>query len=129
MLETEACDVGFRRVEISNGLLKLNGKPLLIRGVNRHAFNGAAGIIAFAIGESGTILEDREIIELRIVIAFGAPVSRAVADHIAIAAGIIAIVTVDGRENIDIGAAFDRGDLAPRRGHHIDAWITRARSG
>ena len=36
VLETEACDVGFRRIEISNGLLKLNGKPLLIRGVNRH---------------------------------------------------------------------------------------------
>ncbi|MCE4179357.1 beta-galactosidase, partial [Escherichia coli] len=30
VLEVEACDVGFRRVEISNGLLKLNGKPLLI---------------------------------------------------------------------------------------------------
>ena len=36
VLEYEACDVGFRRVEIRNGLLKLNGKPLLIRGVNRH---------------------------------------------------------------------------------------------
>jgi len=36
VLDVEACDVGFRRVEISNGLLKLNGKPLLIRGVNRH---------------------------------------------------------------------------------------------
>ncbi len=36
VLEAEACDVGFRKVEISNGLLKLNGKPLLIRGVNRH---------------------------------------------------------------------------------------------
>ncbi len=35
-LESEACDVGFRQVEISNGLLKLNGQPLLIRGVNRH---------------------------------------------------------------------------------------------
>ncbi|VDZ87803.1 beta-D-galactosidase [Lelliottia amnigena] len=36
LLDVEACDVGFRRVEISNGLLKVNGKPLLIRGVNRH---------------------------------------------------------------------------------------------
>lgn len=36
VLEAEACDVGFRKVEISNGLLKLNGKPLLIRGTNRH---------------------------------------------------------------------------------------------
>lgn len=36
LLEVEACDVGFRHVEISEGLLKLNGQPLLIRGVNRH---------------------------------------------------------------------------------------------
>ncbi|MFE8101932.1 beta-galactosidase [Brenneria goodwinii] len=35
-IEAEACDAGFRKVEISNGLLKLNGKPLLIRGTNRH---------------------------------------------------------------------------------------------
>ncbi len=36
VIEVEAYDVGFRQVEISGGLLKLNGKPLLIRGVNRH---------------------------------------------------------------------------------------------
>lgn len=36
LIEAEACDVGFRKVEIENGLLKLNGKPLLIRGTNRH---------------------------------------------------------------------------------------------
>jgi len=36
LLQAEACDVGFRQVEISDGLLKVNGKPLLIRGVNRH---------------------------------------------------------------------------------------------
>ncbi|SCC50655.1 beta-galactosidase [Kosakonia oryziphila] len=36
VLEAEACDIGFRKVEIRNGLLLLNGKPLLIRGVNRH---------------------------------------------------------------------------------------------
>lgn len=35
-METEAFDVGFRKVEIHQGLLKLNGKPLLIRGTNRH---------------------------------------------------------------------------------------------
>jgi beta-galactosidase len=35
-VEVEACDVGFRHVEIHQGLLKLNGQPLLIRGVNRH---------------------------------------------------------------------------------------------
>ncbi|MCZ8856400.1 beta-galactosidase [Escherichia albertii] len=36
LIEAEACDVGFRQVRIENGLLLLNGKPLLIRGVNRH---------------------------------------------------------------------------------------------
>ncbi|MTD39695.1 beta-galactosidase [Erwinia sp. CPCC 100877] len=36
LLEAEAYDVGFRKVEIHQGQLKLNGKPLLIRGVNRH---------------------------------------------------------------------------------------------
>ncbi|MDM2736370.1 beta-galactosidase [Citrobacter sp. Ct235] len=36
LIEAEASDVGFRRVSIENGLLLLNGKPLLIRGTNRH---------------------------------------------------------------------------------------------
>lgn len=36
LIEAEACDVGFRHVSIENGLLLLNGKPLLIRGTNRH---------------------------------------------------------------------------------------------
>ncbi|CAM4164370.1 beta-galactosidase [Serratia silvae] len=36
LIEAEAFDVGFRQIAISNGLLKLNGQPLLIRGVNRH---------------------------------------------------------------------------------------------
>lgn len=36
LIDSEAYDVGFRRVEIKNGLLQLNGKPLLIRGTNRH---------------------------------------------------------------------------------------------
>lgn len=43
LLEAEACDIGFRQVEISDGLLKLNGKPLLIRGVNRHEHHPERG--------------------------------------------------------------------------------------
>lgn len=43
LLEAEACDVGFRRIEIRNGLLLLNGKPLLIRGVNRHEHHPERG--------------------------------------------------------------------------------------
>ncbi|MDX6018928.1 beta-galactosidase [Scandinavium sp. V105_16] len=43
LLETEACDVGFRRVAIVDGLLTLNGQPLLVRGVNRHEHHPQTG--------------------------------------------------------------------------------------
>lgn len=43
LLEVEAHDVGFRKVEIRDGLLCLNGQPLLIRGVNRHEFDPELG--------------------------------------------------------------------------------------
>lgn len=43
LVEAEAYDVGFRQVEISNGLLKLNGQPLLIRGTNRHEHHPEQG--------------------------------------------------------------------------------------
>ncbi|MEX2365238.1 MAG: glycoside hydrolase family 2 TIM barrel-domain containing protein, partial [Pseudohongiellaceae bacterium] len=42
-LDHEAYSVGFRCVEISDGLLKVNGKPLLIRGVNRHEHHPERG--------------------------------------------------------------------------------------
>lgn len=37
-IESEAYNVGFRQVEIKHGQLMLNGKPLLIKGTNRHEF-------------------------------------------------------------------------------------------
>ncbi len=43
LIESEAYSVGFRKVEISNGLLQLNGEPLLIRGVNRHEHHPELG--------------------------------------------------------------------------------------
>ncbi|WP_135455966.1 beta-galactosidase [Vibrio echinoideorum] len=43
LIDCEAYDVGFRRVEITDGLLKVNGKPLLIRGVNRHEHHPELG--------------------------------------------------------------------------------------
>ena len=43
VLDREACRVGFRNVEIDNGLLKVNGKALLIRGVNRHEHHQSKG--------------------------------------------------------------------------------------
>lgn len=43
LLDCEGYDVGFRMVEIKDGLLLLNGKPLLIRGVNRHEHHPERG--------------------------------------------------------------------------------------
>ncbi|MGL5291897.1 MAG: glycoside hydrolase family 2 TIM barrel-domain containing protein, partial [Vibrionaceae bacterium] len=42
-IESEAYAVGFRKVEIKHGQLLLNGKPLLIRGVNRHEHHPTLG--------------------------------------------------------------------------------------
>ena len=42
-LEIEAYYVGFRNIEIIGGLLCLNGKPLLIRGVNKHEHDPVRG--------------------------------------------------------------------------------------
>ncbi|MCX6170653.1 MAG: DUF4981 domain-containing protein [Ignavibacteriales bacterium] len=36
VLEYESSKIGFRKSEIKNGQLLLNGKPILIKGVNRH---------------------------------------------------------------------------------------------
>jgi len=43
LLEVEAFDVGFRKVEILQGQLCLNGKALLIRGVNKHEHDPKTG--------------------------------------------------------------------------------------
>ncbi|WP_442779842.1 beta-galactosidase [Enterobacter cancerogenus] len=59
VVEVEACDVGFRRVEISNGLLKLNGKPLLIRGVNRHEHHPERGQVM----DEATMRRDIELMK------------------------------------------------------------------
>ena len=36
VLDTEACSIGFKTVEVQNGVVLLNGKRLIVRGVNRH---------------------------------------------------------------------------------------------
>ncbi|CNK24568.1 beta-galactosidase [Yersinia intermedia] len=43
LIESEAYDVGFRQVAIHQGLLKVNGKAVLIRGVNRHEHHPQTG--------------------------------------------------------------------------------------
>ena len=43
IIECEACDVGFRTVEIIRGQLCVNGQPVLIRGVNKHEHDPRTG--------------------------------------------------------------------------------------
>lgn len=43
LIEAEAYDVGFRQVAIHQGQLKVNGKAVLIRGVNRHEHHPQTG--------------------------------------------------------------------------------------
>ena len=43
LIETMNHQVGFRKVEISNGLFKINGKPIMFRGVNRHEWDPVRG--------------------------------------------------------------------------------------
>src|SRR3546814_2804653 len=41
--QAESCRVGFRTVTIANGLLRVNGTPLIVRGVNRHEHHPVHG--------------------------------------------------------------------------------------
>ncbi|WED22311.1 beta-galactosidase [Vibrio sp. JC009] len=54
LVDCEAYRIGFRSVEIEDGLLKVNGKPVLIRGVNRHEHHETDG---HAVSEQ-SMLED-----------------------------------------------------------------------
>ena len=42
-VDIESCRVGFRQVEIQDGILLLNGQRLIFRGVNRHEFCAETG--------------------------------------------------------------------------------------
>ena len=43
MMETISCKVGFRKFEIKDGLMKINGKRIVFKGVNRHEFTAEKG--------------------------------------------------------------------------------------
>ena len=43
LLECQAYDVGFREIRVQDGLLCINGQPVLIRGVNRHEHHPTLG--------------------------------------------------------------------------------------
>lgn len=39
LIETESCKVGFRKFELKDGLMKINGERIVFKGVNRHEFH------------------------------------------------------------------------------------------
>lgn len=43
ILQYVSCRIGFRKFEIEDGLMKINGKRILLKGVNRHEFSCDAG--------------------------------------------------------------------------------------
>ena len=43
VVDAVACDVGFRKIEIRDGRLLLNGQPIRLRGVNRHELDPDRG--------------------------------------------------------------------------------------
>lgn len=43
LLETESCKVGFRRFEIRDNLMLINGKRIVFKGVDRHEFSPEKG--------------------------------------------------------------------------------------
>ncbi len=43
VVQAESCRVGFRSVEISDGVLRVNQRPLMIRGVNYHEHDPVTG--------------------------------------------------------------------------------------
>lgn len=59
LVEAEAFDVGFRQVAIEQGVLKLNGKPLLIRGTNRHEHHPEQGQVM----DEATMVRDIQLMK------------------------------------------------------------------
>lgn len=59
VIETLGCNVGFRSSEIKNGQYCLNGRPVLIKGVNRHAHSQAGRTVSEEL-----MLKDIELMKL-----------------------------------------------------------------
>lgn len=58
--ETVGTPVGFKTSEIRDGLFMLNGKPIMIKGVNRHAFSPVYGHTV----DTATMIRDIELMKL-----------------------------------------------------------------
>ncbi len=57
--ETVGCNVGFRTSEVRDSRYMLNGKPILIKGVNRHSFSREGHYV-----DEATMLRDIEMMKL-----------------------------------------------------------------
>ncbi|CAM3993728.1 DUF4981 domain-containing protein [Paenibacillus alkaliterrae] len=60
LLEAISCKVGFRKFEIKDGLMQINGKRIMFKGVNRHEFSCDTGR---AISEAD-MRKDAELMKL-----------------------------------------------------------------
>lgn len=43
LIEAESCKIGFRKFEIKDGLMKINGQRIVFKGVDRHEFSADKG--------------------------------------------------------------------------------------
>lgn len=43
LIEAESCQIGFRRFELKDGLMKINGERIVFKGTNRHEFAADKG--------------------------------------------------------------------------------------
>ncbi len=59
LIEATSCKVGFRTVEIKDAQLMVNGKPVLVRGVNLHEHNALTGHVI----DKETMLKDIELMK------------------------------------------------------------------
>lgn len=57
--ETLGCNVGFRSSEVRDGQFLVNGKPILVKGVNRHAFTQDGHTV-----DEATMLKDIKLMKL-----------------------------------------------------------------
>ncbi len=63
VVESTSFDVGFRTVEIKDGQLRVNGQPVLIKGVNRHELGPEKG---YVVSEADIIRDIRVMKELNV---------------------------------------------------------------
>jgi len=59
LIEATSCKVGFRSVEIKDAQLMINGKPVLVRGVNLHEHNAYNGHVV----DEATMIKDIQLMK------------------------------------------------------------------